>query len=149
MIEFHQKRFPKCYQCHKNFPNVRLLKRHISQHLRDGIKTQRNYLCDVCGKSFSVYAQYYSHKQTHIEEKKFNCELCEKKFTTKTFLRLHVATHNSDKKHMCEFCGKQFKYLQSLRVHKKRRHGDSPRGTTLNTAVCILRLLSEGCFLIY
>lgn len=83
--------------------------------------------------SFTVYAKYYSHKQTHIEEKKFNCALCEKKFTTKTLLRLHVATHTSEKKHMCEFCGKQFKYLQSLSVHKRRGHGDSPK--VKNTAV--------------
>lgn len=124
MIKYHQKKFLSCDMCHKSFPSVRFLKRHISLHIRDGINN--NYLCDVCGMNFSEYRIYYEHKSTH--KKVFHCELCDKNFTKKASLQLHLRNiHTSEKKHMCELCGMQFKYPHSLITHKGVHHGESTK----------------------
>lgn len=125
MMVTHNITFPKCIICDKYFHNARQLKQHMCRHLR--AKNQsiaKDFLCDVCGKHFSQYSSFHSHKITHNNNTgQFKCETCGKMFREKYRLLLHKKSHNSCKEYMCEMCGMQFKFRSSFCRHRGKHLG--------------------------
>uniref|UniRef100_A0A5S6Q0Q3 C2H2-type domain-containing protein n=1 Tax=Trichuris muris TaxID=70415 RepID=A0A5S6Q0Q3_TRIMR len=65
--------FP-CSECDKKFVDENFLLRHMFVHT--GVK---KYVCEVCGKVFSVVEQLAAHKHVH-KERKFACDKCDWRF---------------------------------------------------------------------
>lgn len=71
----------------------------------------KKFVCEECGKSFSVKPSYKDHMLTHStsDPKPFKCVICPKSFASKGTLSVHLKkTHKNDRIHHCDFPGCNF-----------------------------------------
>lgn len=65
--------------------------------IRDHIKTQHPYVCDICLKVFQRECSLTRHvKGAHTHSEEFKCKICHKLFGTSQRLRVHGYVHNTN-----------------------------------------------------
>lgn len=70
---------------------------------------EKQYICDVCKRPFADKSSMRKHCQTHSGEKNFKCDICEKCFTQRSHMKTHLLIHTGEKSYECKFCGKTFR----------------------------------------
>ncbi|XP_025989393.1 zinc finger protein 2 homolog isoform X2 [Solenopsis invicta] len=124
----------KCFTCDKTYEKWSSLDIHEATH-----RTDKPYLCDLCGKSFKHSNNLRGHKRIHLDEsvkKRHVCEICGNAFRSRFHLREHMNQHDDNRPYSCEQCGKAFYKRIQLRQHKlshgSNKHMCSICGTTFN-----------------
>ncbi|KAH8264651.1 hypothetical protein KR038_011736 [Drosophila bunnanda] len=91
---------------------------------------QRQYLCDICGKSYTQSSHLWQHLRFHQEMrvKPFVCpeEKCDRKFTIRPDLNDHIRKcHTGERPFHCLVCGKRFLtgsvFYQHRLIHRGER----------------------------
>lgn len=108
-------------------------------------KSPKEFKCDTCAATFTVYAEFHSHNKSHGRkryqcdvcerwfwkryhlknhqkihalEKSFHCDLCSNRYTNQGNLDRHIRVfHNKEKRYLCTECGKSFSQTTILRQH--------------------------------
>uniref|UniRef100_A0A5S6Q6I6 C2H2-type domain-containing protein n=1 Tax=Trichuris muris TaxID=70415 RepID=A0A5S6Q6I6_TRIMR len=119
--------FP-CSECDKKFVDKNFLLRHMFVHT--GVK---RYVCEVCGKVFSVVEQLAAHKHVH-KERKFACDKCEWRFASTADLKRHRKWHDPRYKEVCLKCGSRFRTKEELKAHTEKWH--QPRKKRFQCGIC-------------
>lgn len=127
-----------CETCGLIFERAELLSKHYQEnHLKIIKEAQeqqpksRQYLCDVCGKTYTQSSHLWQHLRFHRGVKPFACkeEGCERRFTIRPDLNDHIRKcHTGERPYHCEICGKRFLtgsvYYQHRLIHRgERRYG--------------------------
>ena len=99
----------------------RILKRYKEAYT--GIK---QYICDVCDKTFARSCSLIQHQKVHTGEKPFKCEVCEKTFSVSSNFIRHQRVHTGEKPFKCEVCEKTFSGSSSLIKHQRVHTGEKP-----------------------
>ncbi|KAH8243957.1 hypothetical protein KR032_011760, partial [Drosophila birchii] len=89
---------------------------------------QRQYLCDICGKSYTQSSHLWQHLRFHQGVKPFVCpeEKCDRKFTIRPDLNDHIRKcHTGERPFHCLVCGKRFLtgsvFYQHRLIHRGER----------------------------
>ena len=105
----------KCHICKKQVDQYQL-KIHEKVHL-----TEKNHVCDTCGKEFSKKDHLTKHKKEVHDRSRiiFQCNICNKAFKRYAHLKSHYdmlhAIKDADLK--CNICSKCFNSLEKLQSH--------------------------------
>ncbi|GLG94201.1 Testis-specific zinc finger protein topi [Gryllus bimaculatus] len=112
----------KCHKCDKT-----LYKYSLKRHLQEVHGSERNFVCNVCNKTYVSQARLKLHVRTvHVNKqfaKKHVCEVCGKGKSTVAALRDHMNSHSGEKPYICHVCGKNFFTNNGLISHLIL-HGD-------------------------
>jgi len=126
----------KCKQCHKQFTNLKTLRRHvISIHEKALI-----YECDMCDSKFSVQNKLHLHKLKEHENVEFKCANCDKKFAHTTNLKKHLEKCKpeapSKLPFQCDICHRSFRFELTCKHHIQICKKGSPasEGIDINSA---------------
>ncbi|XP_046382762.1 zinc finger protein 493-like isoform X2 [Ischnura elegans] len=106
----HQNMEHKCESCEKTFPSVKKLKNHVQTH-----STERNYLCEKCGKDFKLNSSLHKHR--YLCQVAVSCSVCARKFDSSTRLKVHMRIHTGEKPYVCQVCSKGFHATWALNQH--------------------------------
>uniref|UniRef100_A0A087YM23 C2H2-type domain-containing protein n=1 Tax=Poecilia formosa TaxID=48698 RepID=A0A087YM23_POEFO len=115
-LKVHQRRHTSenplaCSHCDKRFYQMYHLKHHE--------RSDKLYLCKICGRSFSYSTLFRFHMKIHSDEKPLSCETCGKRFRESSKLKRHQRSHTGVKPHRCATCGKGFMANSSLQSHMR------------------------------
>ncbi|XP_041980761.1 zinc finger protein 383-like [Aricia agestis] len=117
----------KCTYCPEEIPNAREYWTHFRrEHPDKNYPIPKDYVCDICGKSFRGNAFLVYHKRTHSNERGFKCPLCPKAFFNRYNLQMHEKTHSENRPHPCSVCFKAFKSKGALDRHFRSHTGEKP-----------------------
>lgn len=120
------KPLPKCRYCHKRFPSVQLVKKHLLV-----CKSVESHRCEYCSCQFPTLSSKKFHlKMRHSEQigvkpPEYQCNICNEVFLTSNARAYHKVTrHNTSGKHYtCNVCNKSFviknSYNQHMEIHNK------------------------------
>ncbi|CAB3227817.1 unnamed protein product [Arctia plantaginis] len=112
----------QCPDCDLTFTKQRSLSMHKRRH-----KNQKNeFICDTCGKAFSMKHQLKRHVVLHSDVKPHMCTKCSKSYARKDQLVHHMHTHKDSKPYECSYCKKGFTQLCSLKDHIRSHTGETP-----------------------
>lgn len=121
-IKMHRNKQTKMYECVDcgiSFPSITKFHLHnVRQHL-----IKKPYICDVCGKGFTIKDNLKSHSTLHTDERPFKCELCPNYYKSIYQRNRHVKLrHTLERRFKCDQCAKTYKDSTDLRRHR-RVHG--------------------------
>lgn len=117
----------KCSRCNAAFTTARSLRRHFYTHYN---YTEKDFICEQCGKRFAYAMTLKNHKLSHSEERPHVCKICGTSFKRISHLRTHeqgvhgLTDHSIPKKYTCEICHKQMVKQESLEAHMKEHTGE-------------------------
>ncbi|XP_044738945.1 zinc finger protein 184-like [Chrysoperla carnea] len=125
---FHKKGTTKLYNTNKDkLCNYCGKAFSLNYQLREHIYThtgEKPYKCENCDKSFTALSLLYGHRQIHVTEKPYKCRFCEKSFAIKCGLKNHELTHTGDKPFKCEICNQSFRQVAHLKSHSFTHTGE-------------------------
>uniref|UniRef100_A0A1Q3F3X9 C2H2-type domain-containing protein n=1 Tax=Culex tarsalis TaxID=7177 RepID=A0A1Q3F3X9_CULTA len=80
--------------------------------------------CNICGQFIRgpKGALKYHMKRHDTTEKNYVCQICGKGFTMPWYLTQHSITHSGEFPHKCQYCGKKFNNKWSMKTHEKNIH---------------------------
>ncbi|SPP87799.1 testis-specific zinc finger protein topi isoform X1 [Drosophila guanche] len=130
-----------CEYCDVNFTaahevEAHNLEKHVNKKRREketrmngaGNGRLRQYLCDVCGKSYTQSSHLWQHLRFHQGVKPFACQEanCGRKFTIRPDLNDHIRKcHTGERPYHCLVCGKRFLtgsvFYQHRLIHRGER----------------------------
>ncbi|KAM7360781.1 matotopetli isoform 2-T4 [Cochliomyia hominivorax] len=94
----------------------------------NGSSKTRQYLCDICGKSYTQSSHLWQHLRFHQGVKPFACKEpgCTRKFTIRPDLNDHIRKcHTGERPYHCLVCGKRFLtgsvFYQHRLIHRGER----------------------------
>ncbi|KAM7225374.1 hypothetical protein CapIbe_023351 [Capra ibex] len=90
--------------------------------------TERRFVCQQCGKSFTRNSNLVKHQVIHSGEKPFKCGECGKLFRRNFSLLEHQRIHSGEKPYACGECGKTFTRGSNLIKHQIIHTGEKPYG---------------------
>ncbi|XP_010792038.1 PR domain zinc finger protein 15 [Notothenia coriiceps] len=123
---------------------------HYKRHT--GIK---DFMCELCGKTFSERTTLETHKLIHTVGKTWTCATCDKKYLTEYMLQKHVhLTHEKVEAQSCHLCGTKVSTRASMNRHLRRKHpevvsvrmdefDDLQEPSTIGDSICIVQA-SDG-----
>lgn len=76
--------------CKKIFAHATLLDKH-----RHSVHSEKKYVCDVCGRGFTIFRAMKQHAMVHLDKKPFQCNQCEKSFSLERVLEAHIIAIHS------------------------------------------------------
>ncbi|XP_060075148.1 uncharacterized protein LOC132554841 [Ylistrum balloti] len=113
-----------CSVCDKEFDTKRLLTKHKYYH------KDRTTACPVCEKCFTGKGEMLYHlKHVHSDARNYVCQICQKSYKTNSSLREHRKQHHEGReswRHHCDYCSKIFNKRSQLIYHMKVHTGDKP-----------------------
>ncbi|XP_026464646.1 zinc finger protein 717-like [Ctenocephalides felis] len=81
----------------------------------------KNYLCELCGKSFKIRWSLIAHKLAHTKSKFHKCSKCKSVFSSYPSLRRHYLSH-SGKHYLCNYCDIKCQRKDNLIRHIRNTH---------------------------
>ncbi|RWS12982.1 zinc finger protein OZF-like protein [Dinothrombium tinctorium] len=122
----HEKPF-QCDICGQRYVSISSLVSHRRrEHTGD-----KPYVCEHCGKAFTMSNRLKCHLRVHSDEKYYKCQDCSKEFKSCSAFRAHKDTHAGVMRHTCKFCGRKFLFQGNMIKHIRRRH---PNGEKIESA---------------
>uniref|UniRef100_A0A8C9RQV9 PR/SET domain 15 n=1 Tax=Scleropages formosus TaxID=113540 RepID=A0A8C9RQV9_SCLFO len=83
----------------------------------------KDFMCELCGKTFSERNTMETHKLIHTVGKTWSCSICDKKYVTEYMLQKHVQlTHEKVEAQSCHLCGTKVSTRASMNRHMRRKH---------------------------
>ena len=110
-------------------------------------KPREEFLCKICGMSFTQKSSLKKHIATIHENKRYPCKDCDKIFTQSSGLHRHVRLfHKGEKEDIrkgstCSKCNTYFKSELKLKQHISCAHPDSLGKNELQTVGYIFQIL--------
>ncbi|KAL9894922.1 matotopetli isoform 1-T1 [Glossina fuscipes fuscipes] len=107
--------------------------KHYKKYKREkdgtgNVSKTRQYLCDICGKSYTQSSHLWQHLRFHQGVKPFACKEpgCCRKFTIRPDLNDHIRKcHTGERPYHCLVCGKRFLtgsvFYQHRLIHRGER----------------------------
>lgn len=121
-IHYHQEQGFQCKLCLKEFMTERHLLSHMKRHTKE-----RKYRCEECPKAFASNVALVAHVSTvHRGEKNFVCDICDKSFGRYNNLHSHKLTHSGVKPFQCVYCSSGYAEKRNLMNHITRNHPGQP-----------------------
>ena len=86
---------------------------------------KRDFVCDICSKTFANPRQLYSHRALH-SGKRFLCTHCGYQAKSTANLRGHIRTKHEEPGFQCDGCPKKFSTNNNLKNHQRIHTGETP-----------------------
>ncbi|XP_055534631.1 zinc finger protein 331-like [Wyeomyia smithii] len=122
---------------HGRYNRLRHVKR---MHGEKGVEVHDCHLCgkNIRGPSRALKYHLQRHEQNQRAEKAFICQVCGKGFTLQRYLTQHSIVHSGEFPHKCGYCGKKFNNKWGMRtheknIHEKRKHAPSEHNASSST----------------
>ncbi|XP_002054558.3 testis-specific zinc finger protein topi isoform X1 [Drosophila virilis] len=131
--EFCATNFEYAHEIQPHYEEKHLNKKKREKELRNSgnaatMGRLRQYLCDICGKSYTQSSHLWQHLRFHQGVKPFVCqeENCGRKFTIRPDLNDHIRKcHTGERPYHCLVCGKRFLtgsvFYQHRLIHRGER----------------------------
>ncbi|KAM6312438.1 histone H4 transcription factor [Podargus strigoides] len=105
--------------CNYTFKGRCKLREHLRSHTQEKVVA-----CPACGGMFSNNTKFFDHihRQTALDQQRFQCSHCFKRFATERLLRDHMRNHVNHYK--CPLCDMTCPLPSSLRNHIRFRHSE-------------------------
>ncbi|XP_072929841.1 zinc finger protein 711-like isoform X2 [Epargyreus clarus] len=119
-----QKHFLTCTECGVNFKSKAKLTAHTRERL--GLCKLVCPVADV-KKEFVNTSGLQSHiSNAHVIEKEYVCEVCSKSFSNEMNMRRHMSTHKLERPRRCMYCVAARAYVRGEQLvrHVRRAHHD-------------------------
>ncbi|CAL1687254.1 unnamed protein product [Lasius platythorax] len=84
------------------------------------------HTCQYCGKSFAIPSYKKRHEKIHTGDKHFVCHICSTAFASSNGLKYHLRTHTGEANYHCDTCGKSFVRYKYLKDHTFTHTGEKP-----------------------
>lgn len=94
----------KCKDCDEVYMNIRQLWQH-RKNAKHPKARPRKTECHICHQMFGSN-HLNQHMRRHTKDKPYVCNVCGRGFSMSGNLRRHMMIHTGEKPHVCEVCGK-------------------------------------------
>lgn len=116
-----EEQFP-CLACSLVFYSKSSLLSHCRRN-HDGPAIKK-FHCAVCGKGFLYSREMERHVNTvHNNFREFVCQVCERSFKHVAHLNYHMRSHTGEKPNSCHMCPRRFRRPGELKNHVNKVHG--------------------------
>lgn len=134
----HEKKF-LCDLCGFRSAQKSTLVKHMA-NLHGGVKPTFEAACENCGKAFTSYVSFHTHKKFHCgnqKSEKMKCAFCEKSYSTLQNLRAHEKGHTHPETFYCEHagCNKHYTNFLTFQHHKSSHRTGSGKQCQVCSAV--------------
>ena len=126
MLKHAGQRPHQCATCGKSY----LTATHLKKHVEAIHSITKQFVCQICNKSFGYKTSYRQHKMLHANNRPFTCAMCGRSFVTRGALRDHEEAHSGDpteRPYRCEVCARCYRTPTLLRAHARRHTTDVAR----------------------
>jgi uncharacterized Zn-finger protein len=107
--------------CHDE--DQKLSSRKCGKQVEISEGSEKEYACDICGKTLKSQKSLAEHKFLHsADHSTFRCPECGKLLATRATLREHLRWHEGVPRVPCSTCGKLLASEESLRKHVRAVH---------------------------
>ena len=113
----HGEKTEKCENCEKMFT----FKGDLKGHVRQVHTKTKDKICPNCGEAFRLNETFKIHLLRHTGDRQFPCEVCGKSFFTERDIKQHVKIHTMPYK--CDKCDKTFGSKNALNEHQLKHIG--------------------------